>query len=80
MVRRILERLFGLARPETLLELMRRRRPASTSKLYVLKVDFQIKTEARVEIDQALDPIRTKFGIDFIVLEPGITLKRFDDF
>lgn len=58
-----------------------RRRPAqsSTAGLYILRVDFPVKAELLARIQATLDPIKKKYGIDFLVLEPGINLSRFDD-
>ena len=52
---------------------------SATAGLYVLKVDFPVNEEIRTAIDKGLQPLRDKYGLDFFVLEPGITLKRFDD-
>jgi hypothetical protein len=78
----IIERLFGWkidAAPQSLRMLMRQPRPAPTSKLYVLRTDFQVNKEKAADIDSALEPIRKKYGLDFILLEPGIKLSRFED-
>ena len=49
------------------------------SKLYVLRVDFKMSEEYAKKMDAALDPLRAKYGLDFIVLEPGMNVARFDD-
>lgn len=68
--------------PETLFSLARRKRsspPPSTASLYVLRVDFPLKADMRDSIQHSLQPLKDKFGIDFLLLEPGISVKRFDD-
>jgi hypothetical protein len=58
----------------------RERKPIKgTGKLYVMKVDFPVNEATRDAIEKSLDPVREKYGIDFILLEPGIHLSRFDD-
>ena len=52
---------------------------ADLSRLYILRVDFPVDEIQAGKIDAALDAHREKYGIDFIVLEPGMTLTRFDD-
>lgn len=52
---------------------------ASTANLYILQVDFPVSPEKRLKIGQSLDELREKYGIDFVLLEPGIKLSRFDD-
>lgn len=69
-----------LKRPVSLYGWMARPRPAPTRKLYVIEVDFSVPEAQRVELDKALEPLRTKYGLDFFVKEPGITIRRFDDF
>lgn len=48
-------------------------------KLYVLRVDFKMSPEAAKNMDASLQPLRDKYGLDFIVLEPGMNVARFDD-
>lgn len=48
-------------------------------KLYVLRVDFKISPENEVKMNDGLNPLREKYGLDFIILEPGMTIERFDD-
>lgn len=72
----------GYARPISLFDRIRSlRKPksAALSKLYVLKSNFPITEDKATELDNALEPLRKKFGIDFFVLEPGITISRFDE-
>jgi hypothetical protein len=68
------------ARPETLMALINRPRPASTSKLYVVEIDFSMPPPMMEDFEKNLDRLREKFGLDFLMVEPGIKLKRFDDF
>lgn len=69
------------ARPQTLMMLAEESRKtfASTEKLYVLRVDFPLKPETSKAIQEGLQPLRDKYDLDFLVLEPGITVKRFND-
>jgi hypothetical protein len=76
---RKLASLFGES-PKSLFALIRQPRPASTSKLYVIEVDFNFGEDQRRALDEALNPIRAKYSLDFFVVEPGLKLKRFDDF
>lgn len=55
------------------------RRPASLTKLYVVDVGGPVPAEQAEALNRMFDPLRKKYGIDFIVLEPGIRLRRFDD-
>lgn len=55
------------------------RREPSTDRLYILRVDFPVNADSRTKIEAALDVYRTKYDIDFLVIEPGIKLSRFDD-
>ena len=80
---KILERIAKAIRPsgpETLMGLARNRRMPSTSKLYIVEVDFAISDDAYDKIQAHLDELRQKYGLDFLLLEPGFKLKRFDDF
>jgi len=87
---RIFGRLFGrlcdLRRgtaPKSLFDLAREPRPKSklpTSKLYVIEADFEITPEAYDGLQAMLGEIREKYGLDFMILEPGFKLKRFDDY
>lgn len=77
------KRLINLWRgtgPQSLAMLAAGKRKPSTERLYVLSVDFAMKESVRDEFNKSLEPLREKFGLDFLVLEPGIKLKRFDDF
>lgn len=60
---------------------MRQRKPRrpGTDKLYILAVDFPVKPEVAAAINEALEPYRQKYGLDFLVLEPGMRLSRFDE-
>ena len=87
---RILRRILGLSRdawngtvPKSLFDLAREPRPQSkrpTSKLYVIEADFEITPEAYDGLQAMLEEIRQKYGLDFMILEPGFKLKRFDDY
>ena len=85
-VRRILRFLRDAWRgtgPQSLFALAREPRPRSTvptSKLYVVQVDFEVLPHALESLETQLSAIREKYGLDFMILEPGIKLKRFDDF
>lgn len=70
------------ALPQSLAHLLLRPRgPVSkrTAGLYILEVDFKVTKEVAEGIDKALTPVREKYGVDFIVLEPGMRLRRFND-
>jgi hypothetical protein len=69
--------------PKSLLELAREPRPKSilpTSKLYVIETDFEVSPDAYNNMQAMLDEVREKFGLEFMILEPGFKLKRFDDY
>lgn len=55
--------------------------PSATDRLYLLRVDFPVSKDPEVKaaIDASFDRLREKYGLDFLVLEPGMTLSRFDD-
>jgi hypothetical protein len=69
--------------PKSFFTLAKEPRPRSilpTSKLYVIQVDFEVLPHALESLETQLSAIREKYGLDFMILEPGIKLKRFDDF
>jgi hypothetical protein len=69
--------------PKSLFELAKEPRPKSvlpTSRLYVVAVDFEVSPDALDSLQTQLSGIREKYGLDFMILEPGFKLKRFDDF
>lgn len=69
--------------PKSLLALARGPRPKSTlptSKLYVIETDFEVSPDAYNNMQAMLDEVREKFGLEFMILEPGFKLKRFDDY
>ena len=66
--------------PETLMSLAAARRKMPTSKLYVVEVCFAATDQDYVKMHAYLDQFRQKFGLDFLLLEPGYKLKRFDDY
>ena len=69
--------------PKSLFTLAKEPRPRSTaptSKLYVVQVDFEVTPAALDLLQSQLAAIRENYGLDFMILEPGIKLKRFDEF
>lgn len=58
---------------------MRSSRPCDLSRLYVMHVDYEVTERQAVQLDAVLEPLRQKYGIDFLVLEPGNKLSRFED-
>lgn len=64
--------------PQSLATLAKKQR--STSRLYVVQMETQPSPQHAEQMSAALQPYRDKFGLDFIVLGPGITFKKFDDF
>jgi hypothetical protein len=85
-VRRMLRFLGKFCRgsgPKSLFDLAREPRPKSklpTSKLYVIEADFEIQPDTYDSLQAMLGGIREKYGLDFMILEPGFKLKRFDDY
>lgn len=85
-IRRILRFMCDVWRgtgPKSLFALAKEPRPRSTAptaKLYVLQVDFEVLPHTLESLEAQLSAIRAKYGLDFMILEPGIKLKRFDDF
>jgi hypothetical protein len=71
------------AGPQSLFDLAQEPRPRSilpTSKLYVIEADFEIHPDTYNSLQTMLGEMREKYGLDFMVLEPGFKLKRFDDY
>ena len=69
--------------PKSLLTLAKEPRPKSplpTSMLYVIEADFEITPDAYDALQAHLDMLRAKYNLDFMILEPGFKLKRFDDY
>ena len=69
--------------PKSLLDLAREPRPRTalpTSKLYVVEVDFAVDPVAYGNLESQLAGLREKYGLDFLIVEPGFKLKRFDDY
>lgn len=69
--------------PKSLLDLAKEPRPKSTlptAKLYVIETDFEVSPDAYNNMQAMLDAIREKYDLDFLILEPGFKLKRFDDY
>ena len=87
---RTVRHILGLLRdfwsstvPKSLFDLAREPRPKSklpTSKLYVIEADFEISPDEYDSLQAMLGEIREKYGLDFMILEPGFKLKRFDDY
>ena len=80
---RLLRAPWRVDGPKSLLELAREPRPKSilpTSKLYVIETDFEVSPDAYNNMQAMLDEVREKFGLEFMILEPGFKLKRFDDY
>lgn len=55
------------------------RAPRSTRHLYVLRVDFAVGPEQAKEMAAMRDRLLAEYGVDLLVLEPGMTLSRFND-
>lgn len=49
----------------------------SISRLYILRVDFQVSAEQKDKMHAALVPIQDKYGIDVLILEPGMKFEPF---
>jgi hypothetical protein len=58
----------------------RTRSKLKTSSLYIIQTDFEVTPESYTNLQTMLDEVRDKYGIDFLILEPGFKLKRFDDY
>lgn len=77
--RKFLSRIF---RGEGLLSVfapVQHRHKGKIQNLYVVRTDFELKPEMRRLFSESLQPLRDRYGLDFIVLEPGIKLQRFDE-
>ena len=82
-MRRFLREVWCGTGPKSLFDLAKEPRVKSalpTSKLYVVEVDFEVAPDALDSLQAQLGAIRGKYGLDFMILEPGFKLKRFDDF
>jgi hypothetical protein len=77
----MLQRFLGWFRPRPIQSLFARpqRGNGKTSNLYIVRVDFPLKPEMEDRLQRNLDVLRERYGIDFLVLEPGIRLSRFDE-
>ena len=80
-------RLFSLAQrdagPKSFMALAnepRTRSKLKTSSLYIIQTDFEVTPESCTNLQTMLDEVRDKYGLDFLILEPGFKLKRFDDY
>jgi hypothetical protein len=58
----------------------RTRSKLKTSGLYIVETDFEVSPESYTNLQAMLDEVREKYGLDFLILEPGFKLKRFDDY
>lgn len=58
----------------------RTRSKLKTSGLYIIQTDFEVSPESYTNLQAMLDEVREKYGLDFLILEPGFKLKRFDDY
>jgi hypothetical protein len=89
-VNAILDRIVRFVRPalrddgpKSFMALAKEPRPKSklpTAKLYVIETDFEVSPESYSSLQAMLDEVREKYGLDFLILEPGFKLKRFDDY
>jgi hypothetical protein len=69
--------------PKSLMALAKEPRTRSklkTSGLYIIQTDFEVTPESYTNLQTMLDGVREKYGLDFLILEPGFKLKRFDDY
>jgi hypothetical protein len=76
---------FGAADagPKSFMALAREPRSRSklkTSGLYVVETDFAVTPDSYNNLQAMLDVVREKYDLDFLILEPGFKLKRFDDY
>jgi hypothetical protein len=86
----VLDRIFRFVRPwwrdngpqsfMTLAKAPRSKSKLPTSNLYVVETDFAVSPDTYNNLQAMLDEIREKYGLDFMILEPGFKLKRFDDY
>lgn len=51
--------------------------PADLSRLYILRVDFPVGGEKAELIQKALAETKRKYGIDVLVMEPGMKFETF---
>ena len=79
-VGRVFRSISGDDVPRSFMTLARERRKPSTSRLYIVETDFAVSEDAYEKIQTHLDELRGKYGLDFLLLEPGFKLKRFDDY
>ena len=86
----ILDRIVRFVRPalrddgpKSFMALAKEPRPKSklpTARLYVIETDFEVSPDSYSSLQAMLDEVREKYGLDFLILEPGFKLKRFDDY
>ena len=82
-IARFLREAWRGSGPKSLFTLVKEPRPKSRlpiSRLYVVQVDFEVLPHTLESLETQLAAIREKYGLDFMILEPGIKLKRFDEF
>ena len=64
---------------EALSLLPRVRRKSSTENIYVLRVQHPVTQEYAATIEARFRRLYETYGIEIIVLEPGVTLIKLDD-
>lgn len=69
--------IFGPSLEEMMDQASRIQIPEDISNLYILRVDFAVSMEKREVIANVLAPIREKYGIDFLIAEPGMKFEPF---
>lgn len=67
------------SRPQSFDMIAQQRRPAPINKLYVLRIPHAASPEYINHLSNSLDKLKAKYGIDFLVIEPGLSISRFDD-
>ncbi len=75
-------RAFLRSKPETLMSLIRASRPPKLpglERLYVVEVIAPMDVEREKEFDAQLARISDKYGLDFLLTDPGVRIKRFND-
>lgn len=82
-----LGRYFNLASrdagPKSFMALAKEPRTRSklrTSSLYIIQTDFEVTPDSYANLQAMLNEVREKYGLDFLILEPGFKVKRFDDY
>ena len=82
-----LGRYFNLASrdagPKSFMALAKEPRTRSklrTSSLYIIQTDFEVTPDSYANLQAMLNEVLEKYGLDFLILEPGFKVKRFDDY